>query len=316
MAAVVSILPGGATASVISPHSAPNPTRTQNKGWTKGASLRCAAFLRSIDFEALTGFGAAYTLTIPAAPKGASAFVSPVEFHTLLDSWLKRQARRGMIRYVWVIEWTRRGTPHLHISAWYSEEVSPLLTGVSDWLALTKNVGPSGTSAGAQTGEELTSAGWLQYSAKHGARGVKQYQRQSDNLTTEWRENPGRVWGKSSKASWEGVAVDPLRLTFETTKSFYRFRRLVKSWCRSNASKTKNPRLKRRYIVQARGMAKTRLGDAQKNRSLSSIKPVSVWIPAEITTSLYIAAGGSGEVYSPDLKRPLTPLEAVFVPTF
>jgi len=211
-------------------------------GWSPGAARRNVAFLRSVDETTLDGLGLALTLTVRDCPSTAS------DWSSSLKSWVERQRRAGMIRLHWVMEFQRRGVPHLHVAAWYdpdriaTDDLSKSLSGfpavqgrdpawtenhrfagilaVADWVDIT---GKFGTGSKGQHARPIADeVGWFMYLAKHCGRGRKHYQRQQDNLPAAWKSSP-RVWGKSG--TWE--TIDPADATL-TRRQWYTLRRLVR----------------------------------------------------------------------------------------
>lgn len=272
--AQISILANGTSASVPSPVNPPQNPRTACKGWTADAARRNDRFLQSIRFNELTGQPWALTLTIPSADSGRGELPEPREYHSMLRAMIERLRRMGAIRWHWVIEMTSRKTPHVHASVWFgTADSSRSLKIQSAWLAIAEKHGLK-CSVIAQCVKPMTSSGWAQYTSKHGARGVKHYQRLLSSLPDSWAE-PGRMWGYGG--DW--LTADARRPERKSVSraNFWKYRRLVRSWCISNARKTRNERLRRKYITQARRMLKC------SNSKLSPVKPVNVWIPETIT---------------------------------
>ncbi|MGE8593605.1 rolling circle replication-associated protein, partial [Bifidobacterium hominis] len=118
---VVSLYPNGTSASVLSGLAPAIAPRGAAQGWTPGAARRNDHFLQSIDFGSLSGEPWALTLTIPSADAGKGHVPDSAEFHAMLQAMVKRLRRLGATRWHWVIEMTRRKTPHVHLSVWFSE---------------------------------------------------------------------------------------------------------------------------------------------------------------------------------------------------
>lgn len=97
------------------PNRAKNlPPRSAIKGWTVDAARRNRAFLMSVDPHLLAcDVGYACTMTLGDTPEDA------VEWQAIVDRWLTGLRRLGMVRYHWVVEWTRKGRPHLHASVYF-----------------------------------------------------------------------------------------------------------------------------------------------------------------------------------------------------
>lgn len=274
---VVSLYPNGTSASVLSGLAPAIAPRGAAQGWTPGAARRNDHFLQSIDFGSLSGEPWALTLTIPSADAGKGHVPDSAEFHAMLQAMVKRLRRLGATRWHWVIEMTRRKTPHVHLSVWFSDAAPDRELKIRmAWAKIAARHGIE-VSQRAQCVKRMTSVGWAQYTSKHGARGVKHYQRERAALPEGWRERPGRMWGYGG--DWPSPASrQPLRRELGQ-KAFWRYRRLVRSWCLSNARKTTNARLRKRYIRQARHML------ACSHQKLSPVKPINVWIPEPVSAA-------------------------------
>lgn len=262
---VVLSLPGNSVA--------PGVKRGNVKGWTREVSRRNSLFLMSIPFDDLTGSAYAVTLTIPAGNVPSSE-----EYHRMLDNLLKRGVRAGWLRWHWLIECTARATPHVHMTVWVPEEVSEedfSLQVVTDWVKITAKAGIKVTLK-AQHVAKVSSAGWLQYVSKHGARGSKQYQREI--LPETWKERPGRMWGYGPRAEW-AIERQPIIADVDR-QQFWEYRRYLRAWAKANARTVKNDRLRARYIRQARTMLRC------TDPAFSPVKPVSIWIPEELAQQL------------------------------
>jgi hypothetical protein len=232
--------------------------RTAVTGWTASSVRRHTKFLYSVETDALDGFGYAPTLTIRHCPADARAF------HQLRTNWIRRMERLGSTRIHWVIEWQRRGVPHLHAAVYFDRELSlveqsALLT---NWTDLATDYGAS--FAGQHVAPIDGAAGWLQYLSKHAARGAAHYQRQGK--PDGW-ETTGRLWGHTGP--W------PVQdsLTFHVpAEGFFQFRRLVRQWRLADARSETNVDVRRRRIRSARRML------ACNERKLSEVRGISEWI--------------------------------------
>ena len=309
MTAVVSIRMNGTSASTLSGGSTPARGRGVCQGWSSGAARRCNAFLQSIDYVTLSGQPWALTLTIPAATAD-SQLPDSVAFHAMLRAMVERLRRMGAARWVWVIELTRAGTPHVHMTVWLpagpsaAERQSAI---VEAWVAVTAGRGLQVSPSG-QYVTRMTTDGWSQYMSKHGASGVRSYQRQRGSLTESWRDRPGRMWGHGGE--WPTAAERaPYRLQLGQA-AFWRYRRLVRAYCLSRARQSGD----RRWIRQARTMLRC------TRPALSAVRPLTVWIPVwvshEIVLQLQIdyqrrleAAGGDLQAVEPWSVEDYVPLD-------
>ena len=309
MTAVVSIRINGASAATLSGGSTPARGRGVCQGWSMGAARRCRDFLQSVDYLELSGEPWALTLTIPAATADRPVPDSR-DFHAMLRAMVERLRRMGALRWTWVIELTRAGTPHVHMTVWLpagpaaADRRSSI---VEAWLSVTARRGLS-VSPSAVCVRRMTSEGWIQYCAKHGVSGVRVYQRMREALPESWRDRPGRLWGHGG--SWPTAAErQPYRVQLGQ-RAFYRYRRLVRSYCVARARQSGDVR----WIRQARHML--RCG----RPALSAVRPVNVWLPVwvsrEIVLQLQIdyqrrleAAGGDLQAVEPWSVEDYIPLD-------
>lgn len=277
MTAVVSVRMNGTSASTLSGGSPARVSRGACQGWSLGAARRNNMFLQSIDYVTLSGQPWAITLTIPAATADRPVPDSRT-FHAMVRAMIERLRRVGAIRWHWVIELTRSGTPHVHATVWLPAGPSPADRReaiVEAWVAVTARRGLS-VSPSAVCVRRMTSEGWVQYCAKHGQRGVRNYQRQRDSLPESWRDRPGRLWGHGG--SWPTAAERaPYRLQLGQ-RAFWVYRRRVRAYCVSRARQSGD----RRYLRQARRMLRC------PRPALSAVRPVTVWIPVWVSHAILL----------------------------
>lgn len=173
----------------------------------------------------------------------------------------------------WVVEWQRRGTPHLHMAVYapdHDPHFGPKL--VFAWLAVAEQFG---ARMNAQDYDRISGAeGWLKYLSKHAARGVRHYQR--NGKPSGW-EKTGRLWGYGGE--WPTDA--PMTLTLDMA-AYHRLRRLVRSWRVADARRA----LDAATTEKARRAARQRIAYARRmlacpDRRLSSVRGVSDWIPQD-----------------------------------
>lgn len=233
--------------------------------------------MQSVDYLELSGEPWAITLTIPAATADRPVPDS-VSFHAMLRAMVERLRRMGAIRWVWVIELTRSRTPHVHATVWLPAGEGPADREpaiVEAWVAVTARRGID-VSPSAVCVRRMTSEGWLEYTSKHGARGVREYQRCREALPESWRDRPGRLWGYGG--DWPTAAERaPYRVQLGQ-RAFHRYRRLVRSYCIARARQSGDPR----WIRQARRML--RCG----RPALSAVRPVTVWIPVWVSNAFLL----------------------------
>ena len=88
--------------------------RGEITGWTADAVRRHTRWLYSVDVTQLDGLGDGVTLTLRDVP-------SDVEWTRLVKIFLQRVNRLpGLLRWHAVVEWQRRGAPHLHLAVYWS----------------------------------------------------------------------------------------------------------------------------------------------------------------------------------------------------
>ena len=189
--------------------------RGEVTGWTHASARRNEAWLQSVEWSRYRiGYGC--TLTVGEVP-------TQERWATMKKS-LNQFARRHGIPLYWNTEWQERGAPHLHIIA-MGLHGGPAL--VEAWLRIAADTGASGD---AQDCKAIYDAGgWASYLAKHGARGVGQYQRSDAGRPDGWTKT-GRMWG------FRGPWATRQNVTRITEKDFYCLRRRIRryrGWGRS-----------------------------------------------------------------------------------
>lgn len=207
----------------------------------------CRTFAE-LDYSPLVQSGrvpAMVTLTYPAdwetvAPDGAS-----VKRHMVL--WRKRFQREygEPARYIWKLEFQRRGAPHIHL--WMAPPISPGRSGggfrqwlSETWAQIVNHPDPeqkarhrlAGTAIDVRNGLKACDPKRLAiYFTKHSSpklHGDKEYQHIVPELWQQAGRGPGRFWGvyglKKALAVVE-VAQD----------AYIAARRIVRRWSRSQA---------------------------------------------------------------------------------
>lgn len=284
---VLTVYRHGVTAGVPpTTNTHPRALRGLVKGWTPAATRRNTQFLYSIREQDLTGEGWAVTLTVRTCPP------TPEHWSRLRKAWTDRMLRSipayPMIRLHWVTEWQRRGVPHLHAAIWFPEGFSlawkSALTAnhiITSWLI---PAAPYGAGYGGQQAKRINGAvGWFQYVSKHAARGVKHYQRSSENLPPEWQGKTGRVWGYGGH--WP--RQERVRVGLQGREGdggYFAYRRIVRSWRVADARAEGD----RRRVLQAKSMLTCH------RRPESEVRGVSEWMPQDLTLAVLWHLGGRG----------------------
>lgn len=253
----ITIMPLGLLAAMTGPVGSKKkgykqPERKQISGWSRNAARRNKTFLMSIDAAYLNGVGVSFTLTVKSLPESA------VVWSGMVENFIRRLVRMGCIRYHWVIEWQKRGVPHLHGIAYFDTEilVKKYLKGcvgdVDEVLGrlfskddILRKILTAWCDAKTGVAKDCLAdrdaqhivriynvSDWAQYLSKHASRGADHYQRDKDMLPKKWKDGTGRLWGKGGE--WplfsESFDVDK--------KVFYIFRRWVRNWRKSKARDT------------------------------------------------------------------------------
>lgn len=278
-------------------------------GWTSAATRRNVAFLRSItdknlptttDGQPLKAF--AVTLTVKNCPE------TPQDWHTMRDSYMKRMARLGLYRSHWVVEWQRRGVPHLHAAFWFTGDITQREI-ISAWIGVAAKYGAKPVSQ--YVLPIFDAVGWFKYMAKHAARGVKHYQRSNENKPEQWGSKTGRVWGHTG--DWPRIEGQKLRCN---DKAFFMVRRMAKNWRIADARAELKMNLDNFKINTAnsdidkagRAIAGSfwRLRSAKsmfcdREPMVSKLRGISEWIDAQLMISMVeCALANGGELLFPE----------------
>ncbi|WP_239591513.1 rolling circle replication-associated protein [Mycolicibacterium tusciae] len=213
----------------------------------KSRSAMCRTFAE-LDYTPLVESGrvpAMVTLTYPGdwevvAPDGAS-----VKRHMVL--WRKRFKREygEPARYIWKLEFQRRGAPHIHL--WMAPPISPGRSGrgFAHWLSETwaqivdhpdaeqkSRHRLAGTAIDVRNGLKACDPKRLAiYFTKHSSpnmHGEKEYQHIVPELWRQPGRGPGRFWGVYGLKR----AIAAVELTQD---AYFAARRIVRRWSRSQA---------------------------------------------------------------------------------
>lgn len=261
--------------------------RSSVAGWSSGSVRRNTAFLRSVVETDLTGYGLCFTLTVRDCPD------DHLQFHRARRAFVERLRRMGLLRLHWVIEWQRRGVPHLHGIAYFRKDfggtVPQIMTGdtsyndalVTHWLAAAAAFSPGRRGQHVAVIHDVV--GWLKYLAKHASRGLSHYQRNPQNVPKGWKGKTGRVWGRIG----EWPVREPIRLEI-AGKTSHTLRRWVRSWRKSDARAERHPATRARRIVSARRMLSC------NDRWLSAVRGISEWIPPAVLDVMLFELHRSG----------------------
>jgi hypothetical protein len=227
------------------------------RGWSVQATGRLRRWFYSVDGEQLTGDGHALTLTVRELPPTAA------EWTATRRAFQMRLWRAGALLFQWLTEWQRRGVPHLHGCVFFPEASTVGLHEiVGHWLEVAA---PWGAGESAQHVQHLYGLpGWLQYQAKHSARGVRHYQRA--NVPEAWQSGTGRLWGTGGQWPVREQLVDV------DVQTYVRFRRLLRGWLVSGARDEGDYRRV--------GYLRRMLADPERSRS--AVRAVGEFCPEDV----------------------------------
>lgn len=193
----ITILNSAIKIAQVSNHKRKPVKHNKAQGWSMGATRRLRDFLASVEYQTIAQdyTGVSLTLTYPS-----NSYPNPKDFHSLLDNYqdgLKYDYGRD-IMFIWVVEWTRAKTPHIHAVLFVKTDTYTPYTPLEvreRWLKITAKYG---TVAAAQYIKPIFNInGWFKYLRKHSVRGLKHYQRNKDNIPTVWLSGTGKLWGKT-----------------------------------------------------------------------------------------------------------------------
>ena len=202
---LIRMLPNGSSISY--PRRGPEvpAKRGRVRGWTAASARSNVRFLWSVESESLGEGGHALTLTMGGRPS------TSVEWSTARARLLQRLREAETSRYHWVTEWTAAGRPHLHMALWNQGASSVDLALM--WLEICDSMGWPATLSGQHVEDIFDATGWLKYVAKHSARGVQHYQRETP---PEGWGTTGRLWG-ASRTGWPRAEEEGVYLSAKQT---------------------------------------------------------------------------------------------------
>lgn len=283
--ATFKLYPNGMTMGRGNPQPVGGP-RGDVVGWSRASVRRHKAWLYSVMKDDLTGVGDAVTLTLKHTPR------TDEHWRRALENFFQRlRTMPGFQRAHWVVEWQRRGTPHVHMAV-YGDESLGYAT-VRAWLAVMEEYGPL---PGGQHITTITGAGgWLQYLSKHASRGVEHYQRQGK--PEGWKKT-GRLWGKLGQWPTDEPIIGAV-----SQRDYVRLRRLIRSYAVAEArTRALDLGRDRRRAAALTGM-KIPMAPAERaawrsvrrlrrmfstsDVGLSASRGVNEWIPQDIALRMF-----------------------------
>lgn len=256
--------------------------RGEVSGWSVGSSRRNTAFLMSVDAPALTCgglFGLTFTFTVGAEVPEAG------EWARACKNLRDRMRRLGCVRYHMVTEFQARGAPHLHGIAYFRQDwltgLSRLVSALVDgWLELAEGTGARRRGQVVRLVE--SEVGWLEYLAKHAARGVQHYQRARATMPASWRSgSSGRMWQRGG--DWPQGPELELELD---DVAWFRLRRLTRAY---RLAKVRSWGKGRGAAIRA-ARRSLRHPDAR----LSRLRGLAVWLPQHLALSMVANVHANG----------------------
>ena len=185
--AKLKLYPLGVSAYQPSGHRRQPPPKSEVSGWTVNSTRSLVRWLYSVDLARIDGHLLAFTFTVRDCP------ATPDDWKRLREAFFRRMHHRGVTQIFWLTEWQRRGVPHLH-----GVIVAPSLSGLCphwEWFEAAKKYGARLESQHINFIHDAR--GWMEYLAKHSARGVSHYQRNQKHAPVGWQDKTGRMWGLS-----------------------------------------------------------------------------------------------------------------------
>ena len=284
-ATVVSIVAGN-------PDAKP-PEKTEVKGWSISSARSNREFLFSVDAANLSAYsGWSFTLTL-----GKQSLPSPSQFHRLIDNLKRYLKDNGASFGHWLIEWQRRGVPHLHGVYFASAGVR---CDQRDFVIAWWLRHPLIRSTGAQIfGQDMklifNAVGWLGYLDKHGSRGIQNYQRSPDNIPAAWQGSTGRMWGRFGR--WPLHEAREINFEAQSYAQLAAMKRQLMRWmCNYLASQGAPPVYPRQQLLSVmradlQHRADMRVRRFWQRHRRSSAKDsryygLSVWIPAHVVIGM------------------------------
>jgi hypothetical protein len=292
----ITLMPEGINAGFAGVNGSPE-RRGVVRGLTPGAARRNKRWLMSIDQRSLTGIPVTFTLTLRDIPASCE------EWTAAKKALLMRFRRYGFLRCHWVMEWTKRGRPHLHGIAFLPahkgqpgrlvgrtwEVFTPALI-VEWWTEVAGRWGVSPRGQHVQLSRRVDTA-WLRYMAKHASRGVGHYQRQAESIPEGWKKT-GHMWGTMGD-DW------PLHAEKHDlpTWAFHHLRRQVRRMIRAKArilvasGQPNQVKQGRAMLAYLEGLTRRPLKDGKPISvaawvELSTRLGISEWVPFEVSVEL------------------------------
>lgn len=240
--------------------------RGKISGWTVASASRNARWLQSV-VPPVGCIGIALTLTLKVE-------IEPDQWRVLVSAYKRYLSKHSHVKaWHYVTEWQARGVPHLHLAIFVNASEDAWPTYMTKfrrvWVELSANA-----DMHAQYARAISSlAGWLEYVAKHGARGVMHYQRSAPD---SWKnERSGRVWGAGG--DWPEQKCGVLAMG---KKDYARFSRVIRRYM---ISKGRPKKLFRNINEKTRGFPRGLMEWVPTSVSLSVVAWLVSFSDSEIS---------------------------------
>lgn len=190
--------------------------RNIGSGWSKSAASANSKWLQSV--VPPDCYGIALTLTIKEMP-------TPDKWRSYLENFNQFLSRHKLIdSYHFVVEWQKRGHPHVHYMIYLHIQDSAF----PDWSVIFRqrwvNITANAVMVSQYAKAVVDVRGWLEYVAKHAARGMYHYQR--SGMPDAWKgQSTGRMWGYGG--SWQAKKEAKVSLS---ESDFVCFSRLLRTY--------------------------------------------------------------------------------------
>lgn len=188
--------------------------RGEVKSWSKGSSRRNNWFLMSVDYRKVPGSLYSFSLTLRDCPDVES-------WKLVRKNFFDRLRRMGVLACHWVVEWQKRGVPHLHGVVVLPYRMNFQVKLIDIWLDVCSSYRPLYQSQDCKI--VYDEDGWFKYLSKHFSRSCGHDQR-GKKLPPGW-ETSGRMWGR-----WGEWLLVTYRISLSESL-FYRVRRDLRKLC-------------------------------------------------------------------------------------
>lgn len=111
--------------------------RGEVNGWSRASVRRHKTWLYSVETDRLDGVGYGVTLTLRDTP------ATHTDWMALVQRLQRAFREAGLVRWHWVVEWQRRGTPHLHLAVYAPDGWQAPISDIMSLLRVLRNCSPA-----------------------------------------------------------------------------------------------------------------------------------------------------------------------------